>query len=185
MSKGWFVVHTYSGYEQKIERTIRRKIDADPEFASFCADVKVPIASHTENQDGKKREVREKILPGYILVSLELRDDNWKDVCAEIKRINGVTGFLNSSPRTMPQPLSKVEFTNILRQTGEIQGDSAFKPRQTFSVGDRIRIVEGPFDQFAGVVDDINTEKSRLRVSVEIFGRPTPVDVDFTQVEKV
>lgn len=185
MSRGWFVVHTYSGYEQKIERIIRRMMEMNPDFAMFCFDVKIPFSTHTENQDGKKKEIREKILPGYILVDLELTDINWKEVCTQIKRIEGVTGFLTATARQMPKPLSKAEYTEILKQTGEIQGETTFKPRQSFNVGDRVRIVDGPFDQFAGEVEDVNSEKSRLRVSVEIFGRPTPVDVDFSQVEKV
>ncbi|MGP1418569.1 MAG: transcription termination/antitermination protein NusG [Sphaerochaetaceae bacterium] len=185
MSRGWYVVHTYSGYEQKIERIIRRMMDTNPDFAMFCFDVKIPFATRTENQDGKKKEIKEKILPGYILVDLDLTDINWKNVCTQIKRIEGVTGFLAGTSRTMPKPLSTAEFTEILRQTGEIQGENVFKPRQSFSAGDRVRIVDGPFDQFAGTIEEINLEKSRLRVSVEIFGRPTPVDVDFSQVEKV
>lgn len=185
MAKGWYVVHTYSGYEQKIERIIKRMVELNPEFGKVCLDVKIPFSTHVENQDGNKKEVKEKILPGYVLVELELTDDNWKNVCIQIKRIQGVTGFLTGTARTMPKPLSEDEYTEILRQTGEIQGDSTFKPRQSFSVGDKVRIVDGPFDQFAGSIEEVNAEKSRLRVSVEIFGRPTPVDVDYAQVEKV
>ncbi|MBO4388519.1 MAG: transcription termination/antitermination factor NusG [Spirochaetales bacterium] len=185
MSRGWYIVHTYSGYEQKIDRIIRRMMDMDPDFAMSCFDVKIPFAVHFENQEGKKKEVKEKILPGYVLVDLDLTDGNWKDICTRIRRIEGVTGFLTGTPRTMPKPLSKAEYTEILRQTGEIQGESTFKPRQSFSIGDKVRIVDGPFDQFAGTVEEINLDKSRLRVSVEIFGRPTPVDLDYSQVEKV
>ncbi|MDD4083854.1 MAG: transcription termination/antitermination protein NusG [Sphaerochaetaceae bacterium] len=185
MAQGWYVVHTYSGYEQKIERMIRHMMETSEDFASACLDVKVPFAEHEKNvKDGNKKIVKEKILPGYILVELDIDSTNWKNYCIQIKRIQGVTGFLTASRGTMPQPLNKEEYTQILRNTGEIKGE-AFKPRQVFSVGDKVRIIEGPFDQFAGGVEEINVEKSRLRVSVEIFGRPTPVDVEFSQVEKV
>lgn len=186
MAKGWYVVHTYSGYEQKIERIIRRAMETKPEFAQYCFDVKVPFSVSVEKgQDGKEKQIKEKVLPGYILVEVDFDDANWKNTYYEIKRIQGVSGFLTGNTRKKPIPLTKEEYNSILRQTGEIPGEVTFRPRQNFSIGDKVRITDGPFDQFSGEVEEINTEKSRLRVSVEIFGRATPVDVDFTQVEKI
>jgi len=185
MAQGWYVVHTYSGYEQKIERLIHHMMETSEDFASVCLDVKVPFSEHEEKKkNGDPRIVKTKVLPGYILVELDIDSSNWKNYCTQIKRLDGVTGFLTTTRGIMPKPLSKSEFTEILKNTGEVKGET-FKPRQIFSVGDKVRIVEGPFDQFAGGVEEVFPEKSRLRVSVEIFGRPTPVDVEFSQVEKV
>jgi transcriptional antiterminator NusG len=161
--------------------------EADVNFATVCTDVKVPFETVIEVKDGAKREVKRKILPGYILVEMDLPQDAWKGWCFQIKRIQGVTGFLSSDDDKMkpPLPLSVNEVKGIFQKTGDLPTEKVFKPKQTFSVGDHIKIIEGPFESFTGVVDDVNSEKARLRVSVGIFGRSTPVDVDFLQVEKV
>jgi len=187
MAKGWYVVHTYSGYEQKIERIILKMREGDPNFAAVCTDVKVPFETVVEVKDGVKRDVKRKILPGYILVEMDLPQDAWKPWCFQIKRIQGVTGFLSADDDKLkpPVPLSASEVKGIFQKTGDIPADKVFKPKQTFAVGDHVKIIEGPFESFTGVVEEVNGEKSRLRVSVGIFGRSTPVDVDFLQVEKV
>ncbi len=186
MSKGWYVVHTFSGHEQKIEKLIRRQIETDDDFATVCSDVKVPFETLVENKDGKKKETKHKVLPGYILVELDLPEDNlWKKYCDKIRSIQGVTGFLTTMKHARPLPLSKEEIENILQKTGELQAEKTFKPKQNYSLGDNVKITDGPFSGFTGVVEDINTEKNRIRVTVEIFGRATPVDIEFTQVEKI
>ncbi len=186
MARGWYTVHTYSGYEQKIEKLIRRMMETDSDFASVCLDVKVPFEVLIETKDGVKKEVKHKVLPGYILVELDMpEDDSWKRYCSQIKRIQGVTGFLAATRSSKPVPLSKDEMNNILQRTGEIKAEKTFRPKQSFNVGESVKVVDGPFSGFTGVIEEINLEKSRIRVSVEIFGRPTPVEIEFNQVEKI
>ena len=112
-------------------------------------------------------------------------DDSWKGYCSQIKRIQGVTGFLTATRSSKPIPLSKDEMSVILQKTGEIKAEKAFKPKQSFSEGETVKVTDGPFSGFTGVIEEVNNEKNRIRVSVEIFGRPTPVEIEFTQVEKV
>ena len=186
MARGWYTVHTYSGYEQKIEKLIRRMMETDSDFASVCLDVKVPFETLIETKDGVKKEVKHKVLPGYILVELDMpEDDSWKRYCSQIKRIQGVTGFLAATRSSKPMPLSKDEMNNILQKTGEIKAEQAFRPKQSFNVGESVKVVDGPFSGFTGVIEEINAEKNRIRVSVEIFGRPTPVEIEFNQIEKI
>jgi len=186
MARGWYIVHTYSGYEQKIEKLIRRMMETDSDFASVCLDVKVPFETLIENRDGVRKEVKHKVLPGYILVELDMPEgDSWKNYCSQIKHIQGVTGFLAATRSSKPLPLSKDELNNILQKTGEIKAEKAFRPKQSFNEGENVKVVDGPFSGFTGVIEEINLEKSRIRVSVEIFGRPTPVEIEFNQVEKI
>jgi len=180
MAKGWYVVHTYSGYEQKIERIIN-----NTDFALVCTDVKVPFETVVEVKDGVRRDVKRKILPGYILVELDLPDHSWKTWCSQIKRIQGVTGFVTPNDNAKPQPLNAAEVKSLFQKTGDLPAEKVFKPKQSFSVGEQVRIIEGPFDSFTGVIEEVNLEKARMRVSVGIFGRSTPVEVDFLQVEKI
>ncbi|NLE16616.1 MAG: transcription termination/antitermination factor NusG, partial [Spirochaetales bacterium] len=184
-AKGWYVVHTYSGYEQKIERIINKMRETDTDFALVCTDVKVPFETVVEVKDGVRRDVKRKILPGYILVELDLPDHSWKTWCSQIKRIQGVTGFVTPNDNAKPQPLNAAEVKSLFQKTGDLPAEKVFKPKQSFSVGEQVRIIEGPFDSFTGVIEEVNLEKARMRVSVGIFGRSTPVEVDFLQVEKI
>lgn len=184
MAKGWYVLHTYSGYENKIEKTIRKLVQ-DENLVEFVFDIKVPSEQVVEVKDGKKKISTKKFLPGYILIEMDLPDKGWKTVCSLIRRIPGVTGFVGSSANLKPQPISGEEARTILQKTGEIKGEKVLKPKQSFSVGENVRIVEGPFDSFTGTVEEVNMEKAKLRVMVGIFGRATPVEVDFLQVEKI
>lgn len=186
MARGWYTVHTYSGYEQKIEKLIRRMMETDLSFATVCLDVKVPFETLIETKEGVKKEVKKKVLPGYILVELDLpEDDSWKGYCSQIKRIQGVTGFLASSRSARPIPLTKEEMNNILQRTGEIKAEKTFRPKQSFTEGETVKVTDGPFSGFTGVIEEINLEKGRIKVSVEIFGRATPVEIEFSQVEKL
>ncbi len=184
MAKGWYVLHTYTGYENKIEKTIRIMM-GEGELGDAVYDIKVPSEQVVEVKDGKKKVSNKKFLPGYILLEMDLPDLGWKTPCSKIRRINGVTGFVGASPGLKPQPISQEEARTILMKTGEIKGEKTLKPKQSFSVGENVRIVEGPFDSFTGQIEDVNEEKGKLRVMVGIFGRATPVEVDFLQVEKV
>ena len=184
MAKSWYVLHTYTGYENKIEKTIRILM-SEGELDDVVSDVKVPAEQVVEVKDGKKKITSKKFLPGYILLEMDLPDIGWKTPCSKIRRINGVTGFVGSSPGTKPQPISQEEARSILQKTGDVKGEKTVKPKHSFTVGESVRIIEGPFDSFTGQVEDVNTEKGKLRVMVGIFGRATPVEVDFLQVEKI
>lgn len=184
MAKGWYVLHTYSGYENKIEKSIRILM-SDGELGDAVSDIKVPSEQVVEIRDGKKKISTKKFLPGYILLQMDLPDIGWKSVSSRIRKINGVTGFVGASSGRKPQPISPEEAREILQKSGELKGDKAIKPKQSFSEGESVRIVDGPFDSFTGTVEDVNLEKGKLRVMVGIFGRSTPVEVDFLQVEKI
>ncbi|ADK80078.1 MULTISPECIES: transcription termination/antitermination protein NusG [Sediminispirochaeta] len=184
MAKGWYVLHTYSGYENKIERFLR-KMMGDGDFGDALTDVKVPSEEVVEVKDGKKKVTNRKFLPGYILLEMDLPDRGWKAVCSQIKKIQGVTGFVGAPVGAKPQPISSDEAKAILQKSGEIKADRTVRPRQSFSVGEVVRIVDGPFDTFTGNIEEVNLEKGKLRVMVGIFGRSTPVEVDFLQVEKI
>ena len=184
MAKGWYVVHTYSGYENKVQKILGRLMETG-DFTENLFDIKVPSEEVVEVREGKKRTVTKKFLPGYILVEMDLSDESWKALCAEIRAINGVTGFVGTTKNQKPQPISAEEAREILQKAGEIKTEKAMKPRQSFSIGESVRIVEGPFDSFTGSVEEVNPEKGKLRVMVGIFGRSTPVELDFIQVEKI
>ena len=184
MAKGWYVVHTYSGYENKVEKHIRVLIERDV-FEGAVTDIKVPSEEVVEMREGKKKVTNRKFLPGYILLEMELPDHNWKAICSEVRKIQGVTGFVGSTRGIKPQPISPEEARSILQKAGEIKTEKQLAPKQTFTLDESVRIIDGPFDTFTGTVEEINAEKGRLRVMVGIFGRATPVEVDFNQVEKI
>ncbi|MDD2296394.1 MAG: transcription termination/antitermination protein NusG [Sphaerochaetaceae bacterium] len=185
MAKGWYVVHTYSGYENKIEKIIHKMMESDPQFGEVVSDVKVPIEEVIEVKDGVKKTVKRKILPSYILVQMDLPEYQWEFFCSQIKKIQGVTGFVGSLDGRKPTPLTSEELKGILQKTGEIKTEKVLRPKQSFSQGEHVKIVEGPFESFTGTIEEVNLEKGRLRVLVGIFGRSTPVEVDFLEVEKI
>lgn len=185
MAKAWYVLHVYSGYENKIERTIRMMIDNADLSGDVVTDIKVPSEEVVDVKDGKRRSSSRKILPGYILVEMDLPDDNWKATCSTIRKITGVTGFVGATQHHKPAPISAEEARGILQRAGEIRGDRAARSRQTFSPGEQVKIIEGPFESFTGAIEEVNLEKSKLKVMVGIFGRATPVEVDMLQVEKI
>ena len=184
MAKGWYVVHAYSGHENKVERQIRRIMEGEP-YKNNIFDIKVPAENVVEVKDGKKRITSKKFLPGYVLIEMDLPERGWKEVCGGIRKISGVTGFVGSTRNQKPQPISSEEARSILQKSGEIKSDKAIKPKLTFSEGDHVRIVDGPFESFSGNIEEMNMEKGKLRVMVGIFGRATPVELDFIQVEKI
>ncbi|MDR1901130.1 MAG: transcription termination/antitermination protein NusG [Treponema sp.] len=185
MATGWYVLHTYSGYENKIEKTIRMMLESGELEKEIVRDVKVPQEEVVEVRDGKKRTQTRKFLPGYILVEMDLPDMSWKIVCSKIKKIQGVTGFLGSTNERKPNPLNADEARSILQKTGEIKGERPTRARQTFAAGEQVKIIDGPFESFTGIIDEVNQEKNKIKVMVGIFGRNTPVEVDLLQVEKL
>ena len=185
MATGWYVLHTYSGYENKIEKTIRMMIDSGELDKDVVRDVKVPSEDVVEVKDGKKRTMTKKFLPGYILVEMDLPKIGWKVPCSKIKKIPGVTGFVGTPANRRPQPLTGDEARAILQKTGEIKGERPVRSRQSFAPGEQVKIIDGPFESFTGTIEEVNTERNKLKVMVGIFGRSTPVEVDLLQVEKI
>jgi len=148
-------------------------------------DIKVPSEEVVEVRDGKKRTMTKKFLPGYVLIEMELPELGWKTACSQIKKIQGVTGFVGTPANKRPQPLSPDEARSILQKAGEIKGERVIRPRQSFVPGEQVKIIEGPFESFTGTIEEVNLEKNKLKVMVGIFGRSTPVEVDLLQVEKM
>jgi transcriptional antiterminator NusG len=187
MATGWYVLHTYSGYENKIEKTIRMMMGNGELDKNVVQDVKVPSEEVVDVRDGKKRTQTRKFLPGYILVEMDLPDSDmgWKAPCTKIKKIQGVTGFVGTPADKKPQPLTGDEARAILQKSGEIKGERAVRARQTFTAGEQVKIIDGPFESFVGTIEEVNQEKNKLKVMVVIFGRNAPLEVDLLQVEKV
>ncbi|MCP5514081.1 MAG: transcription termination/antitermination factor NusG [Spirochaetales bacterium] len=184
MAKGWYVLHTYSGYENKIEKHVRKLME-DPSLSDVVLDIKIPSEEVVEVKDGKKKITSRKFLPGYILLEMDLPDRGWKNACSEIKKIQGVTGFVGALGNVKPNPISSDEVRSILQKTGELKASRHVTAKQVFNIGESVKIVGGPFDSFTGKIDEVNMEKGKLRVVVGIFGRATPVEVDFSQVEQI
>jgi transcriptional antiterminator NusG len=187
MATGWYVLHTYSGYENKIEKTIRLMTETGELDKEIVRDIKIPTEEVTDVRDGKKRTQTRKFLPGYLLVEMDLPDTDmgWKVPCSRIKKIDGVTGFLGAQADKKPRPISGDEARAILQKSGEIKGERPTRTRQSFSSGEQVKIIDGPFESFTGTIEEVNAEKNKLKVMVGIFGRNTPVEVDLLQVEKV
>ncbi|MDR1930933.1 MAG: transcription termination/antitermination protein NusG [Treponema sp.] len=185
MAAGWYVLHTYSGYENKIEKIIRLMIESGDLDKEVVKDIKIPQEEVVEVRDGKKRTQTRKYLPGYVLLEMDIPSLEWKETCSKIKKIQGVTGFVGTPADKRPQPLSGDEARGILQKTGEIRGEKSARARQSFNPGEQVKIVDGPFESFTGTIEEVNQEKNKLKVMVGIFGRNTPVEVDLLQVEKL
>ena len=176
MAARWYVIHVYSGFEKKVAQTIKEQATVKG-MASLIEDVMVPTDSVVEMRKNKKVSAERKFFPGYVLVKMEMTDESWHLV----KNTPKVTAFLGD--KTKPQPITDREADRLINQVKE--GIEKPKPAITFEVGEQVRVSDGPFTSFNGVVEEIDDEKSRLKVSVSIFGRPTPVELEYTQVEKV
>lgn len=174
--KKWYVVHTYSGYENRAKQCLVDRIQSEG-MAELFGDILVPTEKVVEVRGGTKRTTQRKFFPGYIIVNMVLNDDTWHLV----KGTQKITGFVGDARH--PRPLPEREVRRLTQQIEE--GTVRAKPKQVFDQGSNVRIVEGPFANFTGVVDEVNADKQKLRVLVSIFGRSTPVELDFTQVELV
>lgn len=176
MAKRWYVVHAYSGYEKKVASAIKERIELYSMQDSF-GEVLVPTEEVVEMRGGQKRKSERKFFPGYVLVQMELTDDAWHLV----KETPRVMGFIGGKA-DKPAPITDKEAELILQRVD----DSADKPKPKtlFEPGEMVRVIDGPFNDFNGVVEEVNYEKSRLQVAVLIFGRSTPVELEFGQVEK-
>jgi len=172
----WYVIHAYSGYEQQVMRTLKDRIKRAGMEEKF-GEILVPTEEVVEMRDGKKRKSERKFFPGYVLVQMDMDDDTWHLV----KESPRVLGFIGGTT-DRPAPISDTEANAILQRV-EAGADKP-RPKVLFEPGEVVRVTDGPFTDFNGVVEEVNYEKSRLRVSVLIFGRSTPVELEFGQVEK-
>ena len=176
-TKRWYIVHAYSGMEKAVERNLRERIDRAGMQDKFGR-ILVPTEEVVELKNGKKSVTERRIYPGYVLVEMDMADDTWHLV----KHTNKVTGFIGGA-RNRPAPISEAEVAKIVNQMQE--GVDKPKPKVEWTVGELVRVKEGPFTDFNGAVEDVNYEKSKVKVSVTIFGRATGVELDFAQVEKI
>ncbi|KAA3641913.1 MAG: transcription termination/antitermination protein NusG [Proteobacteria bacterium] len=177
MSHKWYVVHAYSGYEQQVCRSLQERIDRFEMHDSF-GDILVPKETVVEMKKGQKRKSERKFFPGYVLVQMEMNDETWHLV----KSVPKVLGFIGGTAEN-PAPITEREANAILQRIQE--GENKPQPKTMYDVGEVVRVVDGPFADFDGEVEEVNYEKSRLRVAVSIFGRSTPVELEFSQVEKM
>lgn len=185
MARSWYILHTYTGYEQKINRTLNTLLAENKLDPAVVLQIKVPTEEVVDVRNGKKHTRNNLILPGYIMIEMDLPQVGWKNTCAQIRRIQGVTGFVGTNPSERPRPISADEAKNLLQAAGELKGEKSVRIKQNFEIGDQVKITEGPFVSFSGAIEDVNAEKNKLRVNVQIFGRATPVEVDILQVEKI
>ena len=176
-SKRWYVVHAYSGMEKTVERNLRERIERS-EIAHKFGKILVPMEEVVELKNGKKSVSERRFFPGYVLVEMDMDDDSWHLV----KHTAKVTGFVGGA-KTRPSPISEAEVQKIVHQMQE--GVEKPRPKVEWVVGELVRVKEGPFTDFNGAIEDVNYDKSKVRVSATIFGRATPVELDFAQVEKI
>ena len=174
--KQWYIVHTYSGFEERVRENLNQRIDALGMREKF-GEIKIPTETLIEMKGGKKREVQRKFFPGYILVEMEMSDDAWHLV----KNTPKVTGFVGTGKK--PTPLTPEEVDQILTQV--VTTKEKPKPKHVYEHGEHVRIIDGPFTNFTGVVEEVNLDRNTLKVMVTIFGRSTPVELDFLQVARL
>lgn len=177
MSKKWYVVQAYSGFEKNVQRILEERI-AREEMGDYFGQILVPVEKVVDIRNGRKTISERKSYPGYVLVEMEMTDDSWHFV----KSTPRVSGFIGGRANR-PTPISQREAEIILQQVQT--GIEKPKPKVEFEVGQQVRVNEGPFADFNGVVEEVNYERNKLRVSVQIFGRETPVELEFSQVEKI
>jgi transcription termination/antitermination protein NusG len=173
MEGNWYVLHTYSGYENKVKKTIESRVEAF-DMCDRVFEVVVPTQEEVEIKDGQRKTVQRKVFPGYVLVRMIMDEDTWY----QLRNTPGVTGFVSQDNK--PVPLSGDVATNVLQ---EMEAEAP-KVSVSFALGDTVRIIDGPFADFRGEVDEVNNEKGKIKVLVSFFGRETPVELDFLQAER-
>lgn len=174
MSKNWYVVHTYAGYENKVKTNLEKRVES-MEMQDKIFRVLVPMEKELEIKNGKKKATLKKVFPGYVLVEMIITDDSWYVV----RNTPGVTGFVG--PGSKPIPLSPAEIAQILKQMGMDEP----KPKIDFVPGESVRVIEGPFTKFVGNIEEVLPHRRKVKVLVSMFGRETPVELDYFQVEKL
>ena len=178
MAAQWYVIHVYSGFEKKVAESIREQA-AQKGMADRFEEILVPTEEVVEVRKGAKVAAERKFFPGYVLVRMEMTDDTWHLV----KNTPKVTGFLGGGRGNKPSPVGQAEVDRILKQVQE--GIERPRPSISFEVGEQVRVSDGPFQSFSGYIEEVDEARSRVKVAVSIFGRPTPVELEYTQVEKV
>lgn len=166
----WYVVHTYSGYENKVKANIEKVVE-NRAMQDYILDVVVPMEEQVEIKDGKKKTTLRKVFPGYVLVKMIMSDESWYVV----RNTRGVTGFVG--PGSKPVPLTDEEIKTM--------GVEYFEPLVDYAVGDNVRVINGPLENFIGIVEEINMEKKKVRVMVSMFGRETPVELELVQIQRL
>lgn len=174
MEKQWYVIHTYAGYENKVKANLEKRVDS-MHMGENIFRVIVPMEDEVQIKDGKKKVIKRKVYPGYVLVEMNMTDDSWYVV----RNTPGVTGFVGTGSK--PVPLHDEEVENILKQMGVLEP----KVKVNFFVNENVRVISGPFENFVGNIEEIYPEKGKLKVMVSMFGRETPVELEFVQVEKL
>jgi len=173
MEKNWYVIHTYSGYENKVKANLEKRVES-MNVGDKIFRILVPMEDEVEIKDGKRKIAKRKVFPGYVLVEMIMTDDSWYVV----RNTPGVTGFVGTGSK--PIPLLESEIRQILKHMGLEEA----RPKVNFEVGEHIRVISGPFQNFTGVVDEIYPDKGKMKVLVTMFGRETPVELDFSQAQK-
>ena len=176
MALKWYVVHAYSNFENKVKTSLEERIKLHGLEDKF-GDIMVPTEEVVEMREGQKRRSERKFFPGYVLVQMDMNDETWHLV----KEVPKVLGFIGGSPDA-PAPITEAEANQILNRVEE--GADKPRPKVLFEPGEVVRVIDGPFNDFSGVVENVNYDKNKLRVAVQILGRPTPVELGFDQVEK-
>lgn len=186
MSRNWYILSVYTGYEKKVDRNLKALIEKGDVSSDVITDIKLPLEEIVEIKDGKKKVTYNNFMPSYLLLEMDLPEIGWKDYLAPVYKIQGVTGFVGCiSRKDRPIPIKTDEAKSLLMKIGAIKGEKQVQVRQLFNVGDHIKITEGAFASFTGVIKEINSEKEKLSVEVQIFGRPTPVELNYMQAEKI
>lgn len=177
MSKRWYIIQAYSGFEKNVQKALKERIERDG-MNDYFGQILVPVEEVVDIKNGRKNISERKLFPGYVLIEMEMTETSWHLV----KSTPRVSGFIGGTA-SHPTPISQREVDAILQQVQS--GVDKPKPKVEFEVGQKIRVNEGPFSDFNGIVDEVNYERNKLRVSVQIFGRETPVELEFNQVEKL
>ena len=176
MAKQWYVIQAYSGFEKNVQKTLKERIIRE-NMEQYFGEILVPVEEVVDIKNGRRTVSERKFFPGYVLVEMEMSDDSWHLV-KSTPRVSGFVGGVANHPL----PISQKEVETIMAQV-QVDGEKP-KPRVSFEIGQRVRVNEGPFADFNGIVEEVNYERNKLRVSVQIFGRETPVELEFGQVEK-
>jgi len=176
MAMHWYVIQAFSGFEKQVQKALKERIERF-EMEDKFGDILVPTEEVVEMRDGKKRQSERKFFPGYVLIEMSMDDDSWHLV-RDTQRVLGFIG--GTSDR--PAPITDAEVETILRS---VSGEDAPRPKVLFEVGEMVRVIDGPFNDFTAIVEEVNYDKDKLSVAVQIFGRSTPVELDFIQVDKV
>ncbi len=167
----WYVVHTYSGYENKVKANLEKIVENNPHLQDYIVDIVVPMEEQIEIKDGKKKATLKKVFPGYVLVKMFINDESWYVV----RNTRGVTGFVG--PGSKPVPLSEDEIRSM--------GVEQLETIVDYEIGNSVRVIEGPLESFIGTVEEISMDRKKVRVSVSMFGRETPVELELTQIQKL